>query len=143
MLDFCLQLFFIHFSFKRISVPHQTIQKTASHQVRDMTPKRDTGCKELVLQLFNYPRQLLTAANSRIHPVLRLCPQRGRVYTAAQDSEKSHLLLLRVVCGDVPFTCISVDTSEGSPRQFFFKLSVSHDFLTWRLVKEESAAYML
>lgn len=81
----CSQLFFIHFFFKGISVPHQTIQKTSTPQVWDMTLKRDTGGKELVLQYWiHYPRQLLKVANSRIHPVFRLCTQRGRVYSSTR-----------------------------------------------------------
>lgn len=53
MLVLCSQLFFIHFFFKGISVAHQTIQKTFYPQVWDMTLKRDTGGKELVLQYFS------------------------------------------------------------------------------------------
>lgn len=88
MLVFCSHLFFIHFFFKGISVPHQTIRKSSSPQVWDMTPKRDTGGKELVLQYFTTQGSYFRQPTAELILVLGFA-HRDEEYTAAQDSEKS------------------------------------------------------
>lgn len=88
MLVLCSQLFFIHFFFRGISVPHQTIQKTSSPQVWDMTLKRDTGGKELVLQYFSTQGSYFRQPTAEFILFLGFA-HREEGCTAAQDSEKS------------------------------------------------------
>lgn len=84
----CSQFFFIHFLFKGISFPHQTTQKTSSPQVWDMTLKRDTGGKELVLQYFTTQGSYFRQPTAEFILFLGFA-YREEGCTAAQDSEKS------------------------------------------------------
>lgn len=86
-LVFCSQFFSVHFFFQGILVPHQTIQKTSFPQVWDMTLKRDTDGKELVLQYFTTQGSYFRQPTAEF--ILFLGFAHGEEeHIAAQDSEK-------------------------------------------------------